>query len=291
MPLDEIRVIAKDEYPINLQNMKYPPRRLFVRGNFPAPKGYKYLCVVGSRKWTGYGRDAVYKIISGLKGYPVSIVSGLAIGIDSIAHTAALEAGLHCVAFPGSSLEWGEIYPPEHRRLAEMIVEGGGALLSRWKAGYATGKWAFPARNTLMAGLSDTTLVIEAAYRSGSLMTAKHAEEYGRDVLAVPGSIYAANSYGTHMLIRHGAGLVSSSEDLLEALGFSVSRKGMDLSVRIKALDSLSATIMDIVGREELDTNTLIEKTGMQVSAFNERLTMLELEGFVKISGGYVRPA
>src|SRR5882724_8409016 len=110
----QIREIVFGEYPITLRNMHNPPHKLYLRGELPASPDQRYLCIVGSRKWTSYGRDAVYKILRGLQGYPISIVSGLAFGIDSIAHEAALRFGLHCIAFPGSSLEWDALYPASH---------------------------------------------------------------------------------------------------------------------------------------------------------------------------------
>ncbi len=290
MPDDTIREIAFSEYPKTLQNMHRPPKKLYIRGKMPGSKDQRYLCVVGSRRWTTYGRDAVHKIVRGLKGYPISIVSGLALGIDSIAHMAALEAGLHCLAFPGSCLEWDKIYPSSHEVLAKRIVASGGALVSQWDAESLMGTWAFPSRNVLMAGISDATLVVEAAYRSGSLMTAKHAEEFHRDVLAIPGSINSAQSYGPHMLIREGARIISSAEDVLKALGFNVSRSGAaKLAEKIETLDPISAIIMKELLLEERTTDILAEKIGLSSSALNEKLTLLELEGLIKIEGSMVK--
>lgn len=282
MPDNGIKIVEKPDYPGTLKNMPGSPAKLFCRGTFPAPPHYKYVCVVGSRKWTPYGRNAVYSIIGGLRGYPVAIVSGLAMGIDSISHMAAMEAGLYCVAFPGSNLDWESIYPRAHLNLAKKILASGGALLSRWPPGYHTEKWAFPARNALMAGLSHATLIIEAGRHSGSLMTASHAEEYSRDVLAVPGSIDASQSYGPHMLIRKGAALVSSSSDLLRELGYDpAGRENADR--KAVNLDGLSSAILDIISRKEATASLIIEQTGASASSVNERLSVLELEGLIKI--------
>jgi DNA processing protein len=296
-----IKQITETDYPETLRNAKGVPKSLYIRGSLP-PAHYKYLCVVGSRHPSPYGVEAVTKVISGLAGYPICIVSGLAIGIDGMAHRAALEAGLHCVAFPGSSLEWKEIYPQEHSGLAETIIRSGGAVLSEWKSGYPTGKWAFPARNRLMAGISVATLIIQANRGSGSLMTAKHAEECDRDVMAVPGSINNSLSYGPHMLIRRGAALISSSKDLLEELGFRVPRgftavNGTQEMFRgvINALpshiatDDLSVAIISALSLEEATTRYLLEKTGTTIASLNERLSLLELEGLVKIESDLVR--
>jgi len=287
--MDDIQVIQKESYPDTLKNMTSRPRKLYYRGAFPAPEGHKYLCVVGSRMWTAYGRDSITKIISGLRGYPISIVSGLAIGIDSIAHMAALEAGLHCVAFPGSSLEWDKIYPQTHLDLARKIVSSGGALVSRWRSDYPMGKWAFPARNTLMAGLSQATLIVEAGQRSGSLMTAKHAEEYHRDVFAIPGPISSSHSYGPHMLIRSGAALISSSDDLLQEMGFIVQKRDVKEQVKSIGLDKLSVEVIEIISREEVSMEALTDKTGATASELSERISILELEGLIRSDCGTLK--
>lgn len=293
--MDKIDVIERGSFPETLENMKGRPQKLYYRGIFPAPKEQKYLCVVGSRKWTSYGRDAVRKIIVGLRGYPISIVSGLAIGIDSISHIAALEAGLHCIAFPGSTLAWDDIYPSSHIDLAKRIVENGGALVSQWEVGYPTDKWAFPSRNLVMAGLSHATLIVEAAYRSGSLMTAEHAEKCGRDVFAIPGPINAANSYGPHMLIKNGAALIRSAEDVLRELGFIVQEAGtanshawLDANKR-KAFDALSRSILDAISREEMNIDALLEKTRAKPIELNGKVSALELEGLIRIEDGVVK--
>ena len=300
--MDEIKMIRRGSYPITLENMKGPPARLYYRGRFPAPDdsdpdepGRKYLCIVGSRKWSTYGRDAVYKIVSGLRGYPISIVSGLAIGIDSIAHMAGLEAGLHCIAFPGSTLAWDQIYPSMHTILAKRIVEQGGAVVSQWEVGYPTNKWAFPARNLVMAGLSHATLVVEAAYRSGSLMTAQHAEKCHRDVYAVPGPINADNSYGPHMLIRGGAALIRSAEDVLMELGFDISdteaaeRKAKLIEDRKDSLDELSKRIYTLLAREETPLEELLDMMAVKPEVLSEKLSYLELEGLIKTEDGMAK--
>jgi DNA processing protein len=276
--------------------MKSPPDSLYIRGNLIDSPDQRYLCVVGSRRSTDYGKDAVNKIVSGLKGYPISIVSGLAFGIDSLAHISALEAGLHCVAFPGSSLAWPEIYPYEHIDLAKRIVGSGGALMSLWEPGYPTGKWAFPVRNILMAGLSHAALVVEAGRRSGSLMTAKHAEEFDRDVLTVPGSINASGSYGPHMLIRKGAALIRSSEDVLEELGFHVPSRGKTdrnaaFEFKLKQLDPISAAVIDMLSREESSLDRLAEAMRIKPYELNWKISKLELEGLIRTNEGIVRLA
>ncbi len=287
--MNEINILNKSDYPNTLKNMPGSPRKLYIRGHFPVDEDRKYLCVVGSRDWTTYGRDSVNKILSGLRGYPISIVSGLALGIDSIAHMAALDAGLHCIAFPGSTLEWKAIYPPAHTRLAREIVDKGGALVSQWRVGYDTGKWAFPARNKLMAGLSHATLIVEAGKGSGSLMTAKHAEEYDRDIMAIPGPISNSHSYGPHMLIKNGALMVSSARDVLENFGFEANKLSSETLSIVEKLDQDSRSIIEVLKISEYTIDHLSEKLRMSPTKLNEKLAYLELEGLVSISDDTVR--
>lgn len=204
-----------------LREIPGPPSELYIRGALPPPENV-CLTVIGSRRATPYGREATETLIAGLAGYPISIVSGLALGIDSIAHESAILAGLHTVAFPGSSLDDDNIYPPSKRTLAEKILAAGGCLLSEYPAGTHAMPWMFPERNRLMAGMSRATLLIEAGEKSGTLITAYLALDYNRDVLVVPGNIFSPLSVGLHRLLRDGAAPVSSSADILEALGFAL---------------------------------------------------------------------
>lgn len=287
-PLKEIFL---NDYPLTLKNMQSPPGKLYLLGEMATAPDQRYLCVVGSRKPSAYGKECIARIVSGLQGYPISIVSGLAFGIDSLAHITALKVGLHCVAFPGSSLEWDLIYPREHVGLARKIIESGGALLSKWESDYPTGKWAFPARNVLMAGISHATLVIEAGKGSGSLMTAKHAEDFDRDVLAIPGKIEAPLSYGPHMLIKKGAILVESAEDVLRELGFKTIVKDSPHIVKVapEQLDILSGAILSALTYEESTMDMLIERTGANLGSINEKISLLELRGLIRVDEGMIR--
>ncbi len=182
----------------------------------------KLLCVVGSRDCTPYGKEVCERLVAGLAGFPITIVSGLALGIDSIAHRAALEAGLATVAVPGSGLDPRAIYPPGHARLAEEILVAGGCLISEFPPLENARPYFFPQRNRIMAGLCHATLIIEAEAGSGTLITARLTLDYNRDLLAVPGSIFSDFSVSCHDLIRDGATPITSPVDLLRALGFEV---------------------------------------------------------------------
>lgn len=226
-----IKKISKASFPFLLKQISQLPEEMDYIGTIPGDKN-KFLCVVGSREYTPYGREACEKIIHGLKGFPVVIVSGLAFGIDSIAHEAALAAGLTTISFPGSGLDSSVMYPSKHLNLAQKIVDSGGALISRFESHQEQTYWTFPSRNRLMAGMSHATLIIEARRGSGTLLTAEYATQFDRDVLAIPGSIFSEHTYGPHMLISRGATPIISSEDVLRALGFEVDWKGDDLTIQ-----------------------------------------------------------
>ena len=275
-----------------LNEISSPPPHMDFAGRFPDKKD-KYLCVVGSRHNSVYGEDVTRKLIAGLKGYPITIVSGLAVGIDSIAHEAALENGLNTICFPGSGLSLSVLYPAVKRDLALRIVESGGALYSQFGMNQLGDKWTFPNRNRTMAGASHATLIIEAAEKSGSLITTSHAREFGREVFAVPGSIISDLSYGPHSLIRDGATPVYSAEDILQGLGFQVIRTdGM-----ISALPNYSEmklepdqrTIIDHLRIEKLSSTGLIDKTGFTATKLNLVISELELLGLVKDANGIYR--
>ncbi len=228
-PLKNIVTLKKEDYPFLLKQLARLPETMEMIGAMP-PETHKYLCVVGSRAYSSYGKDVCEKLIAGLAGYPIVIVSGLAIGIDSIAHEAALKAGLKTIAFPGSGLGLYTIYPQTHIGLARRIVEAGGTLLSPFPRNMTGVYWAFPTRNKLMAGISSATLVIEAEEKSGSLITANDTSKISRDLLVVPGSIFSPTSQGSNELLRNGGIAVTSSEEILEVLGLGDKAPGIEPS-------------------------------------------------------------
>jgi len=213
----EIHDLSKKDFPPLLLEINDPPEQLRIIGELPQTE--KYLCVVGSRKYSDYGRNVCEKLIEGLSGYPITIVSGLALGMDAIAHRAALRAGLPTVGVPGSGLGEKSLYPTTNRMLAEEIVESGGALLSEFEDDWRPRLWSFPQRNRIMAGMCHAVLIIEAELKSGTLITSKYAIEYNRDVFTVPNSIFSKTSEGPHMLLRLGATPITQSMDIVNALG------------------------------------------------------------------------
>lgn len=285
----QVNKLQKSEYPFLLRQISQLPESMDIIGSLPSDEN-KFLCVIGSRKFSTYGIDACRKIILGLSGYPIVIVSGLAIGVDSISHEAAIDAKLKTISFPGSGLAPAVLYPPSKRPLAKRIVASDGALLSSFPYELESTPWTFPVRNRLMAGISHATLIIEAAKGSGTLITADYAAGFNRDILTVPGSIFAEQSYGPHMLIRRGATPVTCAEDVLEALGFKINRQdGMNEALPNFAEMSLSEdqrTIVDHLKREPMSSSKLIEKTAFSSQKFSAIISELELREIVKENEG-----
>jgi DNA processing protein len=221
----------------------------------------------------------------GLRGYPVAIVSGLALGIDAIAHEAALEAGLPTIAVPGSGLEADAIYPRTNLSLAKEILKRGGCLLSEFPPEFSATLYSFPQRNRIMAALSKATLIVEAERKSGSLITARLATEYNKDVFTVPGSIFSLTSSGPHLLIRLGATPIASSEELLEALRLSQSKeKQMPL---LTDMSEDEKTVCDMIATP-LSRDEILIKLNWPTQRLNMTLTLLELKGAIKESVGKV---
>lgn len=323
----QINRITKEDYPKLLQKVTALPPYLDVIGSVPS-NANKFLCVVGSRTHSEYGREVTHRLIAGLKGYPIVIVSGLAIGIDSLAHEAALENGLTTIAFPGSGLARASLYPSSRRGLADRIVAGGGALISPFPPENSGIYWTFPARNRLMAATSHATLIIEGRRGSGTLGTADFALGFDRDVLVVPGEIFSELSYGPHMLMSRGATPIQSSLDILETLGYPVIRPKFpgkkkwsksrwknvpdwakqgeyvdvheenpqselfpDTPIDISSfsLSPAEESICELLKLEKLSATDLIYKTSISPTAFSISISELEIKNIVTETDGIYR--
>jgi DNA processing protein len=260
-----------------LREIPQPPKELWVHGTLPSPD-LTLLCVVGSRNFTSYGKQVVEYLIEGLRGYPIGIVSGLALGIDGLAHAAALEHGLYTLAVPGSGLHESVLYPRSHRRLACTILERGGGLLSELPPLTAAAPWTFPQRNRIMAGLCRATLLIEASEKSGTLITARMAVDYNRDLLVVPGNIFSANSRGTHQFLKLGATPVTGAEDILYALGITP-EDAAPATLRLD-LSPTETKVLELL-REPLDRDTLVRSLGLPTAEATTLLMMMELRGLI----------
>jgi DNA processing protein len=225
-------------------------------------------------------------LIGGLSGYPVAIISGLAYGIDAAAHRAALDAGLRTVGVPGSGLDWDVIYPRAHVSLAREIVESGGALLSEFAPTQKAAEYTFPQRNRIMVGLCKAVLVIEAKERSGSLITARLTGEYNRELLVVPGSIFSAESRGTHQFLKLGATPVTEPEDILRALGIEPREAGARIDRRdltadeVRVLEALTTPL----SRDELGA-----ALDMTIAQMNTLLSMMEIKNLIVEEFGSIR--
>lgn len=281
-----IRGLLPEEYPELLKEIPQPPQQLRCEGLLPPPEN-KLLAVVGARKFSSYGREMCETLIAGLAGEPVTIVSGLALGIDSIAHRAAMRFGLHTLAIPGSGLDRSVIHPRSHAPLANEIVENGGCLLSEYDDLMPAGVWAFPRRNRIMAGMCHATLVIEAEKRSGTLITSRLATEYNRDVGAVPGPLHSPSSEGPHMLIRLGAALIRDRNDLLELLGLPRKDEPPTL-MEIEELTGEEKIFIKLLETPR-ERDTLIRLSKLETGSANAILSLLEIKGLIKEELGEVR--
>lgn len=274
------------DFPPLLHEIPDVPKQLWLRGTLPSQENTRWLAVVGSRAYTPYGKQACESLIRGLAGYPIVIVSGLALGIDGIAHKAALDAGLTTVAIPGSGLDRSVLYPRTNFQLAKRIIEAGGAHLSEFDPKFEATPWSFIQRNRIMAGITHATLVIEATEKSGTLVTAKLATDYNRDVLCVPGPIFSETSKGTNLFLRLGATPIGNSEHLLDALGFAAQpplplAERSDLSGEEKAILALLT--------EPLPRDELIRASKLPASLIGSILSAMELKGLIEESMGKIR--
>ncbi|MFA5791573.1 MAG: DNA-processing protein DprA [Candidatus Paceibacterota bacterium] len=283
----QIKKLSKEKFPKALLEIPQPPLNLYVLGEMP-PENLIYLCIVGSRKNTNYGREACEKIIAGLKGYPIVIVSGLAMGIDAIAHKKALSVGLKALVFPGSGLSKEAMYPKTNAKLAEEIIKSGGCLISEFEPDFKATLWGFGRRNRLMAGISKAVLIIEAEERSGTLITARLTTEYNRDLLVVPGSIFSPNSKGTNRLLKAGATPITCSEDVLEALGFEQEKdkeRQMQLFLDLLPEEKIVVNLL----REPTPRDDLIRAMEMSTPNANALISVMEIKGLIKEEMGEIR--
>jgi DNA processing protein len=285
--MDDIYKLKPEQFPKPLLEIPQPPKTLYIRGKLPSADMI-YLAVVGSRKYTSYGKDICQKLIRGLKGYPIVIVSGLAMGIDSIAHRTALEVGLTTISFPGSGLDNSVLYPRMNIKLAEEIVDSGGCLISEFEPSSISQLYSFPQRNRLMAGISKAVLIIEAEEKSGTLITARMALDYNRDVLAVPGSAFSSNSDGTNKLIKQGATPVTCSEDVLIALGFEIEKPAQTDAEKYADCSKEEMKIIELL-REPVERDDLIRESGMDIATANALLSIMEIKELIKEELGEIR--
>ncbi len=274
----QIRDLPKKDFPKLLLEINDPPKSLRIIGELP--KTEKYLCVVGSRKYSDYGRACCEKLIEGLRGYSITIVSGLALGMDAIAHRAALKAGLPTVAIPGSGIGENTIAPRTNKLLADEIVAAGGALISEFPDSYPAQIFTFPQRNRIMAGISHATLIVEAELKSGTLITSKLATEYNRDVFTIPHSIFSKTSEGPHMLLRLGATPITQSSDIVTALGL----RPRDELFNTADYSKCSTDERELISllQQPLSRDEIIRRLGKPVYATQTIIATMEIKGLIE---------
>jgi len=246
----------------------------------------KLLTIVGSRKYTSYGKQVVDELVGGLRGYNVGIVSGLALGIDSLAHEAALKNDLYTLVIPGGGIDDSVIYPASHKKLAHRILEAGGCLLSEFDPTFTAKLWSFPQRNRLQAGISHATLLVEAAEKSGTLITARLATNYNRELLVVPGSIFSKQHAGIHQFLKLGATAVTCAADILQEL--KIDHSDEPTTIALPNLSPDEATVIAALN-EPLPRDVLIRQLDMSTEKATQLLMMMELSGLVVQAGGMYR--
>lgn len=283
--VSKIEKLGLTEFPPLLHEIPQPPKELWYEGKLPDP-GLALIAVVGSRKYTSYGQQVIEHLLSGLQGYPVGIVSGLALGVDGLAHEAAMRNNLYTLAVPGSGLDRSVLYPASHKKLADKILEGGGGLLSELPPKTPAAKWTFPQRNRIMAGLCKATLLIEAGEKSGTLITARMAVDYNRELLAVPGSIFSKNSHGTHQFLKLGATMVTEASDILTALNMDVAKDSA--STQLLTLTETENKVIKIL-LEPRDRDTLIRLLNTPASEAGQLLMSMEIKGYISYQAPHYR--
>ncbi len=275
--------IQDKEYPKLLKEIPDAPEQLYVKGKFLARE--KCVAVVGTRNCSDYGKQAALDIAGELAQAGLTIVSGLAPGIDTWAHRAAVEKGCRTVAVLGTGLDEKSMYPKENVKLSREILETGGALVSEYSQGTRGSKLTFPERNRIISGLSLGTLVVEAKERSGSLITARLTVKQQRRLFAVPGPIFAANSRGTNFAIKKlGAILVESTADILKELKIRKKRA----KEKVTGENDAETAVLEALQEEALHVDKIIEKTKLSPSLVSGTLSILELKGSVRDLGGNI---
>ncbi|MCC7130385.1 MAG: DNA protecting protein DprA [Anaerolineae bacterium UTCFX2] len=279
---EDIGILTWDDadYPRRLKEIDQPPPVIYYRGKLSAEDQWA-VAVVGTRRVTAYGRQVADEIGSELARHGVTVVSGLARGVDSIAHQACLKSGGRTIAVLGSGVD--QIYPPEHKRLAENIIENG-AVISDYPPGALPEAANFPPRNRIISALSQAVVVVEASEKSGALITAAFAAQQGREVFAVPGYLYAPQSVGANRLIESGARIYTGISSLLDALNLEHTDQYKSARA-VLPTDATEAALYSLLGREPLHVDEIQLQTSLPIEQVSSALTMMELKGLVRQVG------
>jgi DNA processing protein len=274
--------IYDKEYPKLLREIHDCPAVLYIKGSLKALQNPS-IAVVGSRKYSSYGAKVAYSLAKECSQNGLTVISGLALGIDAFAHQAAVDSGGITIGVLGCGLD--QIYPASNFQLSQRILEMHGAIISEFPIGTPPMKQNFPARNRIVAGMSMGTLVIEAAESSGALITAYQALDYGRDVFAVPGNIDSPMSVGTNSLIKKGAIPVSCITDILEAMAIE-EKSNIQKSIEILPETENEKKLYEILSTGEKSVDQIVEKSKLNVIALNTLFTIMEMKGLIQNIGG-----
>jgi len=295
-PIEEIEKLEKhnikvitindDHYPKLLKQIYDPPALLYYKGEWPENINF-CLAVVGSRKYTSYGQQAVEHLVGPLARAGLIIVSGLALGIDALAHMACIKNDGITIGVLGSGID--QIYPATNKYVAEKISSSNGLIISEYPLGTPPLNYHFPQRNRIISGLSVGTLVIEASIKSGAGITAKLALEQGREVFAIPGSIFNPNSEGTNKLIKEGARPITSPDEIIESLELE-NIKSFVKTQKLVAQTPEEEKVLNILTREPMHINLLTRNVKLDTGTINATLLTMELKGMVRNlgAGNYV---
>lgn len=277
-----ILTLMDDDYPRLLREIPSPPPVIYVKGKL-LPEDETAIGVVGTRRATRYGQEMTRRLSSGLAAAGVTIISGLARGIDAIAHAEAVDAGGRTLAVLGCGVD--RIYPPEHRKLSQQVIEQG-ALISEFPIGTKPEGRNFPIRNRLISGLSLGVLVVEAPRKSGALITSTFAADQGRTVFAVPGSALSSASEGTLQLLRDGAALAATVDDVLEELNLERRHAAIENRKLLPDATGDEQRILNVIEGEPKHIDEIAIDTGINISQLSAMLLQMQLKGLVRDAGG-----
>ncbi len=274
--------IESKNYPRLLKKIKDAPKILYIKGEVLPEENC--FAMVGTRRFSSYGKQVALEIAGDLTETGLTIVSGLAPGIDTFCHQAVVERKQRTIAVLGTGLDKKSIYPQSNLKLTEEILKNNGCLISEYPNGTSGAKFTFPARNRIISGLCIGTLVIEAKMKSGSLITAEWAKKQNRKIFAVPGSVYSSNSKGCHYLIKKGVKLVEDVDDILKELDLpKTTRRNI-----IEGENQEESLILKALKEESLNIDKIIEKTNLPVSIVASSLAIMEINNKVKNLGGNI---
>lgn len=284
--MNEIKKISikEENYPKLLKEIKDAPEILYYQGELKPEENC--FAVVGTRMASSYGKQVALEMAGDLAEAGLTIVSGLAPGIDTFAHQAAIERGKRTIAVLGTGLDEKSIYPQSNLKLAKKILETGGCLISEYPPGTRGSKFTFPQRNRIISGISLGVLVVESKQKGGALITAYHAFYQNRKVFAVPGPIHSSNSKGCHYLIKKGAKLVENANDILKELKLGLLMSDVNKAVKGETIEE--NLILDALREEALDIDRIIEKTKLSAAIVASNLAILEIKGKVRNLGGNI---